>query len=527
MLVRDADAERGWPLLDTSRPPDMDGVLVVAVDLDHTAGDADLLDERERVRVARLRGVELTRRHLAAHSALRRILGWRLGVAPGGMDLATDPHGKPFLRHGTLAFNLSHSGAWALVALTADGVIGVDLEIGERLREVDQLATRVFGSAELVIFRALPSIQRRSAFLTAWTRKEAALKALGLGLPGGMEHVVVVEDPVRLRGDFTRLPALRDLLLHNLLTADGEARMVVTDRSEQRWRNQGAFNLGARRMTPDGSLGARVAYGRSDEPDEQTGERLLVDTWNASLTGDYTGRVHRLSAGVLFDRSDYQDASREFGEDDRDTNTYSVTAGYGLRLESGDELSLRAIADLRQYDHASANNQDSTGTHALIGWNRQVSETVGLSIEAGVEYRRYESTDTAAAEDVLSPTWLVNGSTITANKSTWSLTLSGGVEDSIGGNPALGSRAKLGWKRPLSPTWSVQAYAEGFNLRDLESVSGQPKDETWTIRGVLGASHVLRPGLAADIDGGYEYSDSDLQGNYSRMVVQVGMTARF
>jgi len=73
----------------------------------------------------------------------------------------------------------------------------------------------------------------------------------------------------------------------------------------------------------------------------------------------------------------------------------------------------------------------------------------------------------------------------------------------------------------------VQAHAEGFNLRDLESVSGEPKDETWTIRGVLGASHVLRPGLAADIDGGYEYSDNDLQGNYSRMVVQVGMTARF
>jgi Putative beta-barrel porin 2 len=311
------------------------------------------------------------------------------------------------------------------------------------------------------------------------------------------------------------------------LTADGEARMVVTDRPEQRWRNQGAFNLGAQRQTPDGNLAARVAYGRSDEPDEQTGERLLVDTWNAALTGDHTGHVHRLSGGVLFDRSDYQDSSREFGEDDRDANTYSLTAGYGLRLESGDELSLRAIVDLRAYDHARANNQDSTGTHALIGWNRQVSETVGLSIEAGVEYRRYESTDTAVAEDVLSPTWLVNGSTVTANESTWSLTLSGGVEDTIGGNPALGSRANLGWKRPLTPTWTVQAYAEGFNLRDLESVSGQPKDETWTIRGVLGASHVLRPGLSAEIDGGYEYSDSDLEGDYSRMVVQVGMTARF
>lgn len=311
------------------------------------------------------------------------------------------------------------------------------------------------------------------------------------------------------------------------LTADGEGRVVVTDRPEQRWRNQGEFDLTGRHRTPDGGAMAHVGYARSDEPDEQTGERLLVDTWTADLSGERTGRVHRVSGGLSFNRSDYQDASRAFGEDDRDTNTYTATVGYGLRLETGDELSLRAVTDRQEYDRTTATNQDSTGAHLLAGWNRQVSETIGLSIEAGAEYRRYERTASVPADEVISPTWLVDGRTVTQNESTWSLTLSGGIEDSISGNPALDSRGTLGWRRPITPTLSLQASAEGYNLHDLESVNGQPKDERWTVRGMLGASHVLRPGLTAAVDGGYEYSDSELQGDYERVVVQGSLTARF
>lgn len=310
------------------------------------------------------------------------------------------------------------------------------------------------------------------------------------------------------------------------LTADGEVRRVLSDQPDH-WRTLGDAEIGIRRSTPDGSTAARATYHRNDEPDQETGERLLIDTWLTELSGDHTWLVHRVSGRLSFDRRDYQGASFAFGEDERDANTYAVTMGYGLRLERGDEMSLRVVGDRREYDNPGTFQQDSTGLHGLIGWNRQVSEAVGLSLEAGAECRRYERNSTASAGTVLSPTWLIDGRTVTINDSVWSLTFAGGVQDTIAGNPALASQLGLGWKRPVTPSWSLQASATGYNLHDLESVGGQPKDERWTVGAMLGFSRILRPGLTAEADGGYEYSDSEVQGDYDRIVARAGIAARF
>lgn len=218
-----AHAEHGdgaWPVLDPSRPPPSDEVLVVAVDLQQIT-DETPLDEHEHERAVRLCDPLLRRRYVAAHVALRQILGWRLGSDPAALVIVVDRHGKPSLSDGRLVFNLSHSGGWALIALADDGEIGVDLELGERLGEVDRLAERLFAAADLAAYRALPNAARADAFLTAWARKESALKALGLGIPGGMEHVLIAEHPLRLRGDHARLPGLASLHLHDLPAIGG------------------------------------------------------------------------------------------------------------------------------------------------------------------------------------------------------------------------------------------------------------------------------------------------------------------
>lgn len=310
------------------------------------------------------------------------------------------------------------------------------------------------------------------------------------------------------------------------LTADAEASMVVTDRPEQRYRNQGAANIKLRRSTEHNTATASATYSRSDDPDALTGERLLVDSWSANLSGDLIGLIHRLSGALAFHRTDYLDSSRSFTADDRDSNTVSATIGYGLRLDGGDELTLRATGDRLIYDH-TITNQDSTSVSALAGWSRQVSETIGLAIEGGAEYRHYDANNTLPATDVISPTWRVHGNTVTASESSWSLTLSGGLQDSLSGNPALESRAAVGYGHPISPVWSLNVTGEGYNLKDVETVAGQPKDDRWTVRGVIGTSYVFRPGLSGEIDAGYEYSDSTLQGNYDRISAHAALTARF
>lgn len=205
-----------WPLLTCDDPPDREGVLVVAVELDVVAPDAALLSDHERARADRLRDPLLQRRQRAAHQVLRQVLAWWLGGLPHEVPIVSDERGKPAVRDQPVTFSLSHSGGWALIAVAAEGQVGVDVELGERLREVDLLAERLLAPADLAAFRMLPAERKTVAFLTTWVRTEAALKAIGLGLPGGMEHVQISESPLRLHGDFTRLPQLASLHLHDL-----------------------------------------------------------------------------------------------------------------------------------------------------------------------------------------------------------------------------------------------------------------------------------------------------------------------
>ncbi len=145
--------------------------------------DAGLLDDQERARAARFVFERDRRRFVAAHAGLRRLLGQRTGQAPQALRFELGAYGKPRLRGAArCAFNLSHSGDLALVALAGDGEIGVDLECVKPLRDADALVRQCLSERERLQFHAMPESDRDLAFLRAWTRKEACLKALGTGL---------------------------------------------------------------------------------------------------------------------------------------------------------------------------------------------------------------------------------------------------------------------------------------------------------------------------------------------------------
>jgi 4'-phosphopantetheinyl transferase len=145
------------------------------------------------------------RRYTAAHGILRAILGRYLGTDPAALVFQTEAAGKPKLapaRHGrSLQFNLSHSRDLALVAVTAGCDIGVDLEWVTDTVEVEQVASVVFSPAEIAVLGRLTLPQKREAFFTGWTRKEAIVKALGAGLGYPVQELTVSmapDEPVRL-----------------------------------------------------------------------------------------------------------------------------------------------------------------------------------------------------------------------------------------------------------------------------------------------------------------------------------------
>jgi 4'-phosphopantetheinyl transferase len=191
---------------------------VVVVDLSMVMGEPELLDDGERARAGRFRTDDLARTFIAAHTALRRVLGWFTGQDPGRLGFDHTPAGKPSLTDRAAAFNLSHSGTHALIAVATSGRLGVDVE--HDTRDLDpHLAQRLLAPQETAVFARLPPAARPAALLRTWTRKEAVLKAIGLGLPAGMEHVVLDAPPgvtPRLVGDFTALPGASGLAVHDL-----------------------------------------------------------------------------------------------------------------------------------------------------------------------------------------------------------------------------------------------------------------------------------------------------------------------
>lgn len=122
-------------------------------------------------------------RFIIAHAGLRDILSRYLHCEPHQIDFSTRRYGKPALLSDTgINFNLSHSGGYALIAVASERKIGIDVERIRQEMELESLARRYFSQREVSELMALPPQQRTPAFFNCWTRKEAYIKAHGLGL---------------------------------------------------------------------------------------------------------------------------------------------------------------------------------------------------------------------------------------------------------------------------------------------------------------------------------------------------------
>jgi 4'-phosphopantetheinyl transferase len=158
------------------------------------------LSAGERTRANRL-GEELRNRFIIAHGWTRRILGGHLGVPPSDLEFESGESGKPRLhrpdRAAATEFNLSHSGELALLAVTREARVGIDLETRNRRVEYLDLSERFFSPSEREALAALAHDKSLLAagFFACWCRKEAYLKASGHGISRGLHHFDVSLTP--------------------------------------------------------------------------------------------------------------------------------------------------------------------------------------------------------------------------------------------------------------------------------------------------------------------------------------------
>lgn len=160
-----------------------------------------LLCPHERDRAGRFRFERDRTRFVAAHSGMRMVLSSYLRCQPQQVDLVQDGRSKPLLRPSTdpapLRFNLSHSGDWALLAV-GQREIGVDIEQVRLISDLEHLAASVLAPSELAVLTTSPERDRLECFFRIWTRKEAAVKAIGAGLAAELRSIEIEPaDPAR------------------------------------------------------------------------------------------------------------------------------------------------------------------------------------------------------------------------------------------------------------------------------------------------------------------------------------------
>jgi 4'-phosphopantetheinyl transferase len=126
------------------------------------------------------------RRFIVCRGVLRHILNHYLQIGPEKIVFHYTERGKPVLAADKnsfgLSFNLSHSSELALVAITRERSVGIDLEILCSGLKSKQLARRYFFRDEYLKIDDFEDDRHRYFFYGFWTLKEAYLKATGEGL---------------------------------------------------------------------------------------------------------------------------------------------------------------------------------------------------------------------------------------------------------------------------------------------------------------------------------------------------------
>jgi 4'-phosphopantetheinyl transferase len=173
-----------------------DDIQVWRCDLDKGIASQRSLDDLERARAERFAFEHLRRRYIGSHVFVRTVLARVLGTRAEDLVFEASGDGKPFLRDYDLAFNLSHSNAIAYLVIGGVDPIGIDVETHHDIDDLMDVARTVFSQAEMMALESAAVHDRTQLFLRCWTRKEAYVKALGVGLGARLCGITVRPDVV-------------------------------------------------------------------------------------------------------------------------------------------------------------------------------------------------------------------------------------------------------------------------------------------------------------------------------------------
>jgi 4'-phosphopantetheinyl transferase len=126
--------------------------------------------------------------YVATRASLRIILEKIFNIHP---NILVSEYGKPYTTNIACEFNVSHSKSAALIVLGGPVPVGADLEFIHNAPDLIEVSQLAFHESEKATFSE--SGYLNEVFYRIWVRKEAALKAEGLGIIEGPSRYYLEE----------------------------------------------------------------------------------------------------------------------------------------------------------------------------------------------------------------------------------------------------------------------------------------------------------------------------------------------
>lgn len=148
-------------------------------------------------------------RFIVGRGVLRKLISAYLALPPDQLRFTYNEYGKPSVsddqNNRALNFNLSHSAELILYAVTRGRDVGIDIEHIREDFATLEIAEHCFSKDEVAALKSLSADQRTMGFFNCWSRKEAFIKAKGMGVSYPLDRFTVSlapgEPPALLKVD--------------------------------------------------------------------------------------------------------------------------------------------------------------------------------------------------------------------------------------------------------------------------------------------------------------------------------------
>lgn len=184
----------------TKRRDNVDLFLALLSDFQgYTLPDLSLSAE-ERERGNNMISPKKREEFLLTRYLVRSLLEIFLNIPAATIPLRWTGKGKPYVAEDSfshappLYFSVSHSTGRVLLSFSFGRKTGVDIEKRRALRNMEDFVSYTFPEEEQDVWKSLSSSKREDFFFRTWTRREAAIKCLGLSVAEDIHSFLIRED---------------------------------------------------------------------------------------------------------------------------------------------------------------------------------------------------------------------------------------------------------------------------------------------------------------------------------------------